>query len=150
MKEEKLHLYRIDPLKVKQKLYSLYPQGSPAHAMMAKEEKIKEYTQLVKTVSSMPVEVVKEMADENKMNVLKLTLKSLGLFTLGFGCTSILLFSHTQLELILAGILMLVCFSGAFRQFLLAARLAYSIKNFEDAFKKTKDRLEKLQKDIFE
>lgn len=149
MKDENKHLYRIDPLKVKQKLYSLYPQGSEEHKMMAKQEKIKEYTQLAKSVSSMPVELVKEVADQNKVTALKLTAIAGAFLLIGTVFTGLLLIAHTQLELILIGILMVLSYTQAFTKFLMAMKLAYSIKNFEDAFKKTKARMEKLQGEIF-
>jgi hypothetical protein len=149
MKDEKKHLYRIDPLRVKQKLYELYPKGSEAHKMMAREEKIKEYSHLARTLSSMPLEVVKQVAEQNKTLVLGMTLKmfGFGVMALGFGLASI--YATTQLEFILLGVLLLFSLYGAFTRFLGALKIAYSIKSFEEAMKKTQERMAKLQKDIF-
>lgn len=150
MKEEKKHLYRIDPLKVKQKLYELYPKGSEAHKMMAREEKIKEYTQLARTLSSMPIEMVKQVAHDNKTVVLKLMIKGLvsGLLGLGFG--TLFVFTTTSLEMGLTLGLGIALFTVSMKSFFDAMKIAYSIKNFEDAMKKTNERMEKLKKDIFE
>lgn len=150
MKEEKKHLYRIDPLKVKQKLYELYPKNSAAHKMMAKEEKIKEYTHLAKTLSSMPLEVVQQVADQNKLLAFNNTVKALLLILGVMSCTALLLMATTKLELFLLGFLGTLSLALALKNFWGAMRIANSLKSFEVAMKKTKDRMDKLQKDIFE
>lgn len=149
MKEEKKHLYRIDPLKVRQKLFDMYPKGSEAHKMMAKEEKIKEYTSLAKAITSMPIEVVTQLAEKNKALVFTLILKALGLGAVTVILGATVYITTTPLEVVLLGTGIALSFLGSLHYLFNAMKIAYSIKSFEDELLKIRTRMDKLQKDIF-
>jgi len=57
MKDERRHRYRIDPAKVQQKIYEIYPANSIIRKQMFSDAKQKELERLNTTISSFPFEL---------------------------------------------------------------------------------------------
>ena len=87
MKEENKDLYRIDPLKVRRKIFESYPPGSRQREDMIKEEKLNELGQLNSVVSGVPRELTDSAIENIKSMSFVLFIKSMffTLVVLGLG-----------------------------------------------------------------
>ncbi len=149
MDETKRHLYRIDSLKVQQKIFDLYPAGSEARRLIIKDQKMQEYQKLSRTLSSFPVVVAQETLRNSKRIIGFGLLRVFGGVGFTYLVSTLLGPSSTvvQMGIIvgLSGLGFLYSFVNLIQIFM----ALYSMKMFNDSVKGLEERLSKLKKDIF-
>jgi len=142
--------YRLDTLKVKRKLFNSYPVNSIGRQALLREEKIKELEELTFAHHMVPTEYKDVMVNickqQLRANVLKTTF-GLVLLTLGiFGWFS---FATSLLEFLCVGLLII---SSIFivRKGLISSISDYkAIKEYVTVTQETKERIDKLKKELF-
>ena len=151
MKEENKDLYRIDPLKVRKKIFDSYPPGSTQRKNMVKDEKILELGHLNSTFDILPIELTTTALDHIRSSIILSIGKSL--FFIILAVILYVILSTTEVTLIelvisLAGIVV----SG----FLALKSLLYVyvnhklINNFSDKLQEMEAKISNLKKDIFD
>ena len=149
MDETKKHLYRIDSLKVQQKIFDMYPADSDARKLIIKEQKIQEYQKLSRTLSSFPVAITKETLRNSKKIIGFAALRALGGLVFTYFISTLLgpsLSVGQAITVIVLGGAGLVFALATIAQIFITL---YSMKLFHDSLKGIEDRLSKLKKDIF-
>lgn len=149
MKEEKRDLYRVDPLKVREKLYEMYPPGSEARKQMEKEEKLKELGRLSSMAYGNDFDVLKEAAEHLKSANIRLFIRALFFGGLGGFLISLTSLATTPIELGLV-IGLVVCFSlSALKDSYYIVYNIITIKRFNLEMNKIQKRIRELKGDIF-
>lgn len=149
MKEDKKHLYRIDPLKVQQKIYDMYPANSEVRKMMLKEQQLKEYGQLARTIASMPISVAEASLDHSTKHGLLHISKFAFFSALGLSLSPLLTwkFAFQNIALWVGVVTFLVL---AIQNLFIAVEILRTLYLFSQSLKKAQSRMEKLKKEIFE
>ena len=140
--------YRVDLLKLKNKLFNQYPKGSLEYQRLIQQEKIKELITLQNTLVQYPKEETDKLLKETNDKIKQLTIM-VGVSTLGifyFGLSVIWLPALILKEIF--GTVTVGCMSV----FLYGAYQIYMLQkvqlNFLNAEKNVRSEIDKLQRDI--
>lgn len=151
MKEENKDLYRIDPLKVRKKIFDSYSPGSTQRKSMVKEEKISELERLNSTFDVLPRDLTTTAVDHIKSNSI-LSLGKAGFFTLVALILAFILITTTVTPIELVSSLVgIVVFGFLSLRSLLSAYANYKlIQNFSEKLQEMEAKISNLKKDIFD
>ncbi len=142
MDDQEKKLIRIDPLKIQQKLYELYPANSSVRRTVIAEAKAKELTHLSSLMQNEPVQIAKSSIQQNKKLIVLSSLLGFG-FLLGsaFLFTYSFVFAKTLVETFLSAYV-----AGSFLFHAVSYfRDLFYLKEATDAFVSS---IEKIQKRI--
>jgi hypothetical protein len=148
MDMEKRHLYRIDPMKVQQKIFDLYPKGSEARELIIKEQKMQEYKRLTRTLSSFPIAVAQETLKKSHKVITLAVLRVLAGMGWAVGMIHLLPLATTvtQTLIILSGSMLGLLY--ALVKVVEIGVTIYSMRTFKSTVENIEARLSKLKKDI--
>lgn len=134
MDESKKHLYRLDPVKLQQKIYDLYPTNSAIRKRMIADIKKEQLSYYTKLLQDFPVKLAEKSLAGNTSAMIKFGVAGVicGLLGLG-GILSGFFFPLTILERILLSMLGGLSLGVATAQF----KILFDLKATSDNFKKS-------------
>lgn len=149
MDESKKHLYRLDPVKLQQKIYDLYPTNSVVRKRMISDIKKEQLSYYSRLLEDFPVQAAQTSLEQNQKTMVKFAISGLFFFTLGTtGILSGILFKLSLLESVLLALLGGLSLGFSFAQFKLLLTIKEASDNFTKAISGIKQKISDLSKDL--
>lgn len=147
MKDEKRHLYRVDPAKVQQKIYEMYPANSIVRKQMLDDAKKMELDRISKTMGSFPFELTNVLLDNAIKRGIKTLLFAVAWFV-GLSLSVVLLMTYatTILELGLLGGLIVFCFLNMINKLSISVQEIFAAQKLSKSVTKMIDKVSALKK----
>lgn len=149
MREEKRNLYRIDPAKVQQKIYELYPANSVVRKKMLENAKKQELDRLNKTIEDFPFDLT-EMFLRNSVKRSQFLILSALMWLICFGGFMFIIdtYATTMLEFALLGGFGLVCCFRMCKRLILLVKELVSARGLSQAMFKMIEKFSDLKKKV--